>query len=255
MSSTTLTDAELSSEATPASGRCWRVVEAQHYVSTAKLTDTPEEQERLEELIEEIKPPVPPECRHLNYLLSTPFRHGAPYPDGSRFRRAGMTPGVFYGSEVAETAATEMAFYRLLFYAESPDTPWPANAAQFTAFSVELAVGKSIDLTRPPFNKDRAVWTHVTDRVACQDLAERARELGISVIKYESVRDPQRRMNIAILSCRAFAQHEPGQRQTWHIQLSAAGARAICEFPKHVLHFDRAAFAADPRISEMNWER
>ena len=60
-------------------GRCWRVVEAQHVVSTLKLVDTLAEQALLEDLLEETKPPVPPECRHLHYLLATPFRYGAPY--------------------------------------------------------------------------------------------------------------------------------------------------------------------------------
>ena len=86
------------------SGACWRVVEAQHKVSTLKLVDTLAEQTLLEGLIEQTKPPVPPECRHLHYLLATPFRYGSPYPRGSRFRRAGLTPGVFYASETAATA-------------------------------------------------------------------------------------------------------------------------------------------------------
>ena len=44
----------------------------------------------LESLIEETKPALPPECRHLHYLLATPFRYGS-YPRGSRFRRAGAS--------------------------------------------------------------------------------------------------------------------------------------------------------------------
>ena len=51
------------------------------------LVDTMAEQQRLEQLLDESKPPVPPECRSLHYLLATPFRYGAPYPGGSRFRR------------------------------------------------------------------------------------------------------------------------------------------------------------------------
>ena len=69
------------------------MVEAQHRVSTLKLVDTLSEQERLEQLLDASKPPVPPECRHLDYLLATPFRYGSPYPHGSRFRRAGLSPG------------------------------------------------------------------------------------------------------------------------------------------------------------------
>src|SRR5262245_33054921 len=100
MSSTTWTRAALSSESRPTTGRCWRLVEAQRHVATVKLADSQKEQERLEELLEETKPPIPAECAHLRYLLFTPFRYGAPYPHGSRFRRAGFTHGVFYGSDL-----------------------------------------------------------------------------------------------------------------------------------------------------------
>ena len=41
--------------ARPAAGWCWRAVEAQHHVSTAKVTDSAKEQHRLEQLIEELR--------------------------------------------------------------------------------------------------------------------------------------------------------------------------------------------------------
>ena len=103
-----------------------------------KIVDTLAEQSLLEDLLERTKPPVPAECRELHYLLSTPFRYGAPYPAGSRFRRAGFTPGVFYGSGAPATAVGEMAFHRLLFYADSPATPWPRGAGEYTVFSVRF---------------------------------------------------------------------------------------------------------------------
>jgi hypothetical protein len=83
MSSSTWTPAALSSDARALAGTCWRLVEAQHRVSTLKLVDSVDEQETLEELIQASKPALPPECRHLHYLLSTPFRYGAVCPDGS----------------------------------------------------------------------------------------------------------------------------------------------------------------------------
>jgi len=255
MSSSIWTPDALSSEARPARGKCWRVVEAQHHVSTAKLTDTADEQARLEELIEGSKPPVPPACRGLHYLLFTPFRYGAVYPKGSRFRRAGMTPGVYYAAVRPETAIAELAFYRLLFFAESPATPWPANPGEYSVFSAQYATARAIDLTRPPFVENRAVWTDKTDYSRCQDLADLARRAGIEVIKYESTRTPDRAANLAILDCAAFSSREVGDRQTWRILLNASGARLLCEFPKAVLSFDRQAFAADPRISGMRWDR
>ena len=78
MRSLTWTRAALSSERRRLAGAAWRVVEAQHRVSTMKLVDTLAEQSVLESLIDATKPPLPPECRRLPYLLSTAFRYGAP---------------------------------------------------------------------------------------------------------------------------------------------------------------------------------
>lgn len=255
MSSNTSTLAALSSDARPLAGICWRLVEAQHHVSTLKLVDSVSEQELLEDLIDATKPPVPPECRDLHYLLSTPFRYGAVYPNGSRFRRAGMTEGVFYASVAPQTAVAEIAFYRLLFFAKSPDTPWPTNAAEYTAFSAEYATKKAIDLTKGKYNAYRKNWMHRTDYSHCQALAETARAAKIEVICYASVRDPGHGLNFALLTCNAFAQPKPIEQQTWRIRLSHAGAHAICEAPKFGVTFDRETFAADPRIAKLRWVR
>jgi hypothetical protein len=255
MSSRTWTRAALSSETRALSGTCWRLVEAQHRVSTLKLVDTLDEQAQLESLIEQTKPPVPPECRHLHYLLATPFRYGSPYPGGSRFRRAGLTRGVCYASAKPATAIAETTFHRLLFFAESPATPWPANAGEFTAFSVRYRTRHALDLMVPPLSADRAAWTHLTDYARCHALADTAREAAIDLIRYESVRDPERGANVAILSCKAFASDAPNERQTWRIQLGASGVRAVCEFPDARLEFSREAFAQDARIAGLAWER
>jgi hypothetical protein len=255
MSSPMSTPEELSSNCRATAGRCWRVVEAQNQISTTKLTDTAAEQQALELLIEQTKPPVPPECRHLNFLLSTPFRYDAPYPRGSRFRKAGRTSGVFYGSEHSHTAIAELCFHRLLFFSESPDTKWPGDAGEYTAFAVEYSAPRSIDLTRAPFDSSSAIWTHVTHYDECQTLAELARDGDMEIIKYSSVRDPLHRLNIAILSCRAFAGAEPNFHQTWRVLLGSNGARALCEMPRATMDFNRQAFQDDPRIAAMRWDR
>jgi len=251
----TWTPGALSSEARPLKGACWRLVEAQHRVSTLKLVDTLAEQALLEDLLEESKPPVPPECRRLHYLLSTPFRYGAPYPHGSRFRRAGYTPGVYYGAEHVETAVAEAAFHRLLFFADSPETPWPQNAAEFTAFNVPFVTARALDLTAPPLSKDRSAWTDAFDYDACQALAENARAVDIEAIRSESVRDPERRANIALLTCLAFAAAEPSKHQTWRLRLSASGVQALCDFPEFRCEFRPETLGADQRIAAMPWER
>ena len=255
MSSIILTRDELSSNRKRAAGRCWRVVEAQNQISTTKLTDSREEQHALELLIEETKPPVPAECRYLNFLLSTPFRYGAAYPRGSRFRRAGFTPGVFYASERVETAIAELCFLRLLFFSESPDTKWPANAGEYSAFAADYATARSVDLTLPPFDSRATIWMHPIDYEPCQTLAEMARDADVELIQCASVRDPEHHANLAILACRAFAQSEPMAHATWRVLLGVNGARAVCELPRRRLDFNRDAFAADPRIASMQWER
>ena len=242
------TPAALSSEARPFSGPVWRFVEAQHRVSTLKLVDTLDEQTLLEELLEESKPVLPPDCAGLDYLLGTPFRYGAVYPHGSRFRRAGLTPGVFYGAEHVETALAEMAFYRLLFFAESPGTPLPRNAADYTGFAVALASQRAIDLMAPPYVDEAEKWTDPVDYAACQALADRARADGVEIIRYRSVREPQGRANLAVLNCAAFAQKTPGKYESWKLYMGPQSVTALRDFPRKRLDFARASFAADPRL-------
>jgi hypothetical protein len=250
----TWTPAALSSERRGLSGSAWRLVEAQHRVSTMKLVDTLPEQHLLESILDATKPPVPAECASLHYLLSTPFRYGAPYPAGSRVRRAGMTAGVFYASVGVATAVAEMAFHRLLFFADSSATPWPADAGDYTAFSTKFRTRAGLDLARPPFDNQRARWTHPTDYAPCQTLADTAREAGIDALRYPSARDPDD-INVALLACRTFVAREPLDRQTWRLALNAHGVRAVCDFPDAHLEFTRDRFANDPRIREMKWDR
>jgi hypothetical protein len=86
-------------------------------------------------------------------------------------------------------------------------------------------------------------------------LADLARAEDIAVIKYASVRDLSQRLNIAILTCRAFAATEPMARQTWRLLLGSNGARALCEMPHEAIDFNKQAFHDDPRIAAMRWER
>lgn len=217
------------------------------------LVDTLEEQALLEELIDETKPLVPAECRQLHYLLFTPFRYGAPYPKGSRFRRAGMSPGVFYASKDVSTAVAEMAFHRLLFYAESPATPWPTTIGEYTAFAVKFSTTAAIDLMAPPFDRDAASWRQPDDYTQSQALADAAREAGIEVIRYQSARCDGK--NVALLTCRAFAERAPHANEAWRMHFGAAGVRAVMPAQQRGLDFDRTFFARDPRISALNWER
>jgi hypothetical protein len=249
MSFPTWTPDALLSEKQAVSGNWWRLVEAQHHVSTMKLVDTIEEQSLLEDILETSKTSYPPECKGLDYLLATPFRYGAAYPYGSRFRRSGFTAGVYYAAATVETALAEMAFYRLLFYAESPGTPLPSNAAEYTAFSVRVATVDGIDLTRPPLSRDETHWMDRQNYAPCQALADTARLADVEAIIYRSVRDPGQGRNIALLSPRAFAEKIPHERRTWRIRLARSGVQALCDFPRQRLGFSAADFADDSRMA------
>jgi hypothetical protein len=91
--------------------------------------------------------------------------------------------------------------------------------------------------------------------VPCQDLAESAWRADVEMILYESIRDPQRRANIAVLTRHAFAEPQPRERQTWRMRLGGSGVQALCEFPPYRIGFDRDTFVADPRIAALRWER
>lgn len=227
-------------------GSCWRMVEAQHKVSTMKLVDSAEEQALLEDLLEGSKPPLPPECHGLHYLLATPFRYGAVYPHGSRFRRAGRTAGVFYGSQEVETALAEVVFYRLLFHRESPATPLPLNPLEFTAFCIGVKSAKALDITQTPEPALKAL----NDYAACQALADEVRSEGGDLIRYMSARDPLHRANLALLSPSAFAVPSPTGWQSWYIRLGPKGATALCDHPRKGLDFPLAVFSADARMKD-----
>lgn len=239
----------LASEARAWSGDLWRLVESQSRVATLKLVDTLDEQAVLEAELDGSKPAIPVECAGLDYLLATPFRY-APYPKGSRFRRARQTDGCFYAAERVETAVAEEAFYRLLFFLDAPDAKRPVNPQERTAFRVPAGTERTLDLTLPPLDRDAALWEHPTNYEPCQALADAARAAGVAVIRYWSVRDPNRGANLALLSPAAFRAARPDGFETWHIFLREAAVQAVCEMPRRTLEIPFSAWAVDPRVPE-----
>ncbi len=218
------------------SAKPWRVVEAQHRASTMRLVDTLDEQSMLEDLLDTSKPPLPSDARHLHYLLATPFRYPAPPPTGSRFRAIG-DPGVWYGADAVETALAEVAYWRLRFLSDSPGTP-DLPPVPHTAFRASVG-GSAIVLTQPPLNRQRRQWEDPASYLATQGLAHAAREAGIVLIRYRSVRDPQHRDAWAVLDARAFRQAQPLEQHTWLIKVTRE--RVLAEAG---VSGERLAFAA-----------
>jgi hypothetical protein len=218
-------------------GTVWRLVEAQHRISTNRLAANSDDQALLEQLVEEVKPVMPVAARGLHYLLATPFRYG--HAKTSRFRRANERPGIFYASEHIASAVAETAYWRLLFFSRSPGFSPPTNVVEHSAFTVEIAVDRALDLTAPPFDADAGHWTAPGDYSACQDFATRARGIDAQAIRYASVRDPDHRANIALFDPTAFTAPAPAIEQTWHFRYEAGQITAFAAFPSN----ERYAFS------------
>lgn len=164
------------------------------------------------------------------------------------------TDGVFYATEHVATAIAETAFYRTLFYAESPETPWPTNAGEYTAFSCAYKSNRVADIAKKPYLDDAGLY-HLSDYTAAQAFADAARAKDFEIINYRSVRDPEGRANLALLTWKVFTKPSPVKRLSWKVHLSALGARALCEAPRQSIEYDRTTFSADPRIAGMGWDR
>jgi hypothetical protein len=232
----------------PLSGDVWRVVEAQHRVSTRALVDTLEEQAILEDIIDEVKPPRPRGARFndLNYLLFTPFRH-PPLRNGSRFGRSDQR-SVFYAAEDVRTALAEKAYYALLLVdgtraeLESSDIDW-------TAFQVGVASDRSIDLTDAPFDEFTSAISSPSSYVVSQALGSAMRADGVELFRFISARSPDKGANVGLFEP-AFTSRAPTTQRTWRCILR----RESCEvFDLNssvgtVLGFPRSTFEVDGRL-------
>jgi hypothetical protein len=212
MSSSIWTRCAGDSEIRPLRVDPWRVVEAQHLLSTRKLVDSAEEQMVLEDLIEGSKPPAVAPAR-MHYLLATPFRypplrHGSRF--GSRFER-----GIWYGSESLRTAFAEIAYYRLVFLEDS-SADLGTVTTQHTAFRARARTARGVDLSNPPFTTHRAAIASRSDYRATQALGVVMRQSGVEVMRYPSARDLESGINVAVFSPAAFGTAKPRDLETWH---------------------------------------
>lgn len=200
----------------PLAGSVWRVVEGQHVVATRALVDTVQEHEILESLVDRVKPPAPsgPEFAGLHYLLSTPFRY-PPLRHGSRFA-ARDARSVFYGSVTLPTAFAEVAYYRLVFL-EGTGARLPRLDVDVSAFRVGYRTRRGVDLTRPPYDRDRARLSSPSRYDASQALGAAMRGAGVEAFRYASARDPGPGTNVGLFTPRAFVSRRPGPPQVWRV--------------------------------------
>lgn len=196
----------------PLEGGAWRVVEAQHLVSTRKLVDTLEEQALLEDLIEASKPPVRA-AASMHVLLTTPFRY-PPLKHGSRFGRR-HEPSLWYGSEAQRTLFAELAYYRLVFQAGT-SAELGTLRTWHTAFSVRYTTSRGVDLERAPFDAHRGKIASPSDYLATQALGSEMRAAGVEAFRFPSARDARGGTNVGIFTPAVFGAARPRSLETWH---------------------------------------
>lgn len=243
MSSSIWTRCAGASELRPLRPSPWRVVEAQHQVSTRKLVDTVEEQILLEELIDRAKPPDQTRGR-LHYLLATPFRY-PPLPHGSRFGGR-HERGIWYGSETSRTAFAEVAYYRLLFL-EGTRADLEPISTQLTAFTVRARTQRGIDLVAPPFDAFRRTIASPTRYDATQSLGQAMREAGVELFRYPSARDNEGGVNIGVFVPAVFGAARPRGLETWHCTATRARVELSKRdyFARESFTFGRESFLID----------
>ena len=218
----------------------WRVVEAQHQISTRKLVDSIDEQAILEQLIETSKP-VDATGGRRHVLLATPFRY-PPLRHGSRFG-ARHDPGLWYGSADQRTLFAEAAYYRLLFL-EGTSADLGIVTTWHSAFTVSAKTERGIDLTARPFDAHRAAISSPSDYRESQALGQAMREAGVGMFRWRSARDADGGINVGIFTPAVFGAAKPRGLETWH----AAATRERVEFVRRdwadarVFVFPRAQF-------------
>lgn len=196
-----------------------RVVETQYVASTLRLVDSAEAQSVLEAALEASKPPVPPGCAGLDYLLYTPFRY-PPTPWPSRFRGP-SDPGVFYAAEHDRTALAEVAHWRLQILLDAVDLTGLDPAAH-TLFTVAIeAVTADVSQLRPPVR--RRALLDPDDYAAAQAWGRGIRASGFGAIRYPSVRDRPTGVCWAVLAPSSF-RSGPTLRSNWLIRMTRDGA-------------------------------
>ena len=197
------------------SGEIIRVVENQEQIATNSLVDNLDEQALLEQMLESSKPKLNSSVTGLHYLLSTPFRY-PPLKYGSRFGSR-FEPSLFYGSENIQTALSESAYYRFLFwYGMVQPPPGGRLTTEHTVFAANYTTNNALQLQSGCFEHYRSALIDPVDYTATQLLGVKMRAATVEVFQFESARDfLQKGVNIALFSPKAFSNTQPIWQEPW----------------------------------------
>ncbi|TBR43101.1 RES domain-containing protein [Marinomonas agarivorans] len=194
-------------------GTLFRLVESQQQIATLSYVDTLEEQNILEDMLDEVKPPYLESTTHLHYLLKTPFRY-PPLRWGSRFGQAHET-SIFYGGCHIETTLCEAAYYRFVFLYSMLGEPVKTKIrSEHTLFSVDYKTNYGIQLENPPFCNYEAELTHRSSYAICQQLGTAMREAGVEAFSYQSARAESGHC-VGLFNPQAFSDTKPKDMSYW----------------------------------------
>lgn len=194
-------------------GDVYRIVETQEVAATTSLVDDLDEQDLLEQLLDEVKPPYREGTQQRHYLISTPFRY-PPLQYGSRFGDITI-PSYFYASVQRDTCLAECAYYRLLFLQDmSVAYPKPLKSDHMT-FSVRIKSDSVADLTQVTDSHIKARLESASDYSLTQKLgAQLCQVRGANVIKFFSARQ-LKGINVAISEPSAIVSRTPENNLNW----------------------------------------
>lgn len=216
----------------------WRVVEAQHLLSSRDIVDTAQEHDILEHLIEESKPAIKTDK---NYLIFTPFRY-PPLKFGSRFGHV-FEPSLWYGSLEVETAFAEVAYYRGLFI-NSSEADLDYVELLLTAFQTTLKTDNGINLSSPPFHDYTYQLSDPNSYEHSQAIGTAMRAANVEAFVYHSARTNHPSKNIGAFTPDVF--HKKNNQyaynqQTWN-----------CIANRSFIEFTRMGFTHKSRLTFLN---
>ena len=190
-----------------------RMVEQQQFLSLRKHVPSSAALKRLEELIDEVKPPRRDDCAGVTRLVQSAFRH-PPLPHGSRFGGS-QEPGIWYGALDTMAMLHEIAYYSFFILDESPAVT-PGYALEKVSYQIEIGSKRHVDLTKPPFAGPQEHLRHPSDYSCAQQVGRELREAGVQTIQYASARDPEARLNTAVFDCNVIWKGDIVHRP-WHL--------------------------------------
>jgi hypothetical protein len=195
------------------------MVETQYVAATMRLVDSADEQQMLEDMLENSKPPLPPQASGLHYLLAAPFRYVP--QTGSRFRSVN-SPGIWYGADDAYCACAEIAYWRQRFLLDSVGLMKQALVTEHSMYEASVQ-GRALNLLTHPWVLAQALWTHPSDYAETQKLATLISDslFGVTWIRYASVRATNH-VCAAVFDPRSLTMVTPdGRYEQWHCQTTA----------------------------------